>query len=262
MIGYIFILFFIIVYSCIMSQYVVMEQFGLTSFVTGIADGIVSPVKNIVNSAKTKINDIHSIMEDTGNIISTGFDLLRTSIELLSTAGQILYLLMLKMKKCYYGFEEVYQATLEQLETIKNNIQETREKIHSCISIRTKLSGPESLTQKLQNYKTDCLSNWGSCIDNIKGYISQFKQILSNQKLFALNYETTEGQSKEWCTTNYRPSATLSYSTQCNQCFNFNGLFSKEFTQLADIEKLVTDSEKILANVANIMTRLKDFSIF
>lgn len=267
---YILILLFtcFIIYSLFVStKKQVYEDFGwIGDIVNTIIGPIVGPIENLihtiendVNTAKNFITNVIALFGEVGNLFSVGFDLLKQSVTLLITVSEILYLIVTKMTKCYEGYKEVHAESVQEITNIQNRLKQMKNNLKSCVLVHPHLKGinPSNYKLKLHNYMTNCSLNYNNKIQELHLYTQKFKTILNNAKLFALQNPTSEGQSKTWCSNNYKKGASFSYAKNCNQCFNFDGLISKELSELVTVEKLIQDSMKMMRIVGQISNTIQ-----
>ena len=192
-----------------------------------------------------------------GHVIVNGFELLITSIKLLAVIAQILYLIMDKMTNCAMGSEKVIEGMISQLNILRNETENTLSNIYTCVNVVENINFKKTVKEQVSDYKNKCIINWDQSNKDLKNYIHRFREILDNASLFALDKDTDKGKSKEWCNQNFKENASFEYARQCNQCFNFHGLLSKGYGELAEVEKMVDKSIDFFKTVDDIVVTFK-----
>lgn len=262
------ILFLIIVISSVLvilnDKPVIIEEFPgedtVKALIKGATDFIMSPLnaaESAITSIENFVKNVTHLFGDLGHVVSDGFELLVSSIKLLGVVAQILFLIMDKMKSCIVGGEEVIEGMISQLNILREEMENTLSNVYTCVNLVENIDFKKTVKEQLTDYKNKCIINWDQSNKDLKNYIYRFREILENAKLFALKNDTSQGKSKEWCKQNFREGASFEYARQCNQCFNFYGLLSKGFSELAEVEVMVNKSIDFFKTVDDIVVTFK-----
>ena len=235
-----------------------IKQLITTILVCFIIYSILSSTKKEVNEdfdIFSKVADavtmIGRIITNLPTLISQGIEFskyaysaMQKIIKLMIEIAHFVSLIVLKMERCYHGYNEVKLETLQEINNIKNRLKQMRNNVYGCMNHRKHLQGINMSNYKetFKKYMNNCTFNLNSYLNEIKIYVSIFKKILMNAKLFALKYPTKEGESNKWCKDNFKKNASYKYyALNCNQCFNLLGIISRELNQIQTIDNLIVD---------------------
>jgi hypothetical protein len=210
-------------------------------FVTREIDSLKSAIMKPVTVVENYLITLKDILEDIGTLMSEGVTLLETSTSLLQSVAQLMYLIVTKLQMCFYGSKEVYNRLKIELDQTNKELQTLINQTKQCSRLDQILIGTHN-DINMSNYVDKCMYNWDQTINKITTLTERYKQILLNAQLFAMQQETQYGKDKNWCKKNFKMGASFSYGKQCNQCLNFDGMFSKGLKELDDVVLLVKTS--------------------
>lgn len=193
-----------------------------------------------------EIQKIGKIFKSTFGVMNDSFKLMKTAIDMMIEISQVLYLVLDKAVKCYNGSYNVYLRMLREILINLFAAQTSIKNMNKCLSINYISKG---------NYYNNCIKPMIQYQKTMIDSFKKLKQIFDEPMLFALIKKSKYGYSKEYCKkklNNKKVSGTFDYSKNCNQCFNWDGLVAKGYSQLLDVEKLIKISQKLFKKMAKL----------
>ena len=207
----------------------------------------------LIGAISDKIITMSSIAQLGFRIAKKQFDLFTKAVQFLIELGQMIYLFLDKINLCYYGFEPLVKLFVDDFEEISVKITNIMSNITSCLPIYLNAD----LTLNISNLNLDKLvMMYEKCITSnlvdirdvfsrLESYHEAIKKVSQDPRIRALERKSKFGQTKKYCNKNLNNKISKDfdrYSSQCNQCFNFNGLLAQSNDIFLQIGNLIEES--------------------
>tara|TARA_B100000524_G_scaffold348184_1_gene251933 strand:+ start:1792 stop:2472 length:681 start_codon:yes stop_codon:yes gene_type:complete len=185
---------------------------------------------------------VNKIFKLSGQVIGGGFSLLEELIEMSIDMGQLLFLIIEKGMICFEGSKDFFEDMSTEVKDIQFGLMYELGHVVRCMN-------PLYVFDPVGYYEV-CTKSLFSSQSKTISYITRMKNIFQNPKLFALSKKTKYGYSKEQCQD--KSLKKFEDQQKCNQCFNFQGLIAKGFSQLLELETLMKKSVKLFTKLAKL----------